>query len=73
MRMSYDKDADALYIRLLDGEFQCRVVRLTDDIALDFAPGERLVGIEVLGASHLFKNPESPEVELKDLLPQLAA
>ena len=73
MRISYDKEADALYIQLLTGDFQCRVVRLTDDIALDFAAGERLVGIEVLGASHLFKDPEHPEIELKHLLPQVAA
>ena len=45
----------------------------SDDIALDFASGERLVGIEVLGASLLFKDPESPQVELKHLLPQVAA
>ena len=73
MRISYDKRADALYIKLLEGEFQCRAVRVTDDITLDFAAGERLVGIEVLGASHLFKNPESPEIELLHLLPQVAA
>jgi uncharacterized protein YuzE len=73
MQISYDKEADALYIRLLEGEFQCRTVRATDDIALDFASGERLVGIEVLGASDLFKNPESPLVELKHLLPLVAA
>ncbi len=41
--------------------------------SLDFAAGEQLVGIEVLGASHLFKDPESPQVELKHLLPQVAA
>jgi len=73
MRISYDKEADALYIQLLDGDFQCRAVRVTDDISLDFAAGEQLVGIEVLGASHLFKDPESPQVELKHLLPQVAA
>jgi len=73
MEIAYDREADALYIRLLAGEFQCRVVRLTDDIALDFAEGERLVGIEVLGASRLFARPESPEVELKHLLPLVAA
>ncbi|HEY7337097.1 MAG TPA: DUF2283 domain-containing protein [Bryobacteraceae bacterium] len=73
MQISYDKEADALYIRLLDGEFQCRTVRVTDDIALDFASGERLIGIEVLGASRLFKNPESPLVELRHLSPQIAA
>ena len=68
MTITYDKDADALYIRLIEGEHQCRVVRLTDDIALDFASGERFVGIEVLGASRLFENPESPVIDLKDLL-----
>ena len=72
MKITYDKEADALYIRLLDGDFQCRVVRLTDDIALDFAAGEKLVGIEVLGASRLFEQPESPAIELQHLLPKLA-
>jgi uncharacterized protein YuzE len=73
MDITYDREADALYIRLLAGEHQCRVVRLTDDIALDFAAGERLVGIEVLGASRLFESPENPEVELRNLLPLVAA
>ena len=73
MEISYDKEADALYIRLLEGEYQCRAVRLTDDVALDFAGGEKLVGIEVLGASRLFEKPESPAVELKDLLPKVAS
>jgi len=42
MQIKYDKEADALYIRLLSGDYQCRVVRLTDDIALDLAAGEKL-------------------------------
>lgn len=71
MRISYDREADALYIRLLEGKFDCRNVRLTDDIALDFAAGEKLVGIEVLGASRLFEKPEAPAVDLKDLLPRV--
>ena len=69
MKLTYDKEADALYIRLIEGEHECRVVQLAEDITLDFASGERLVGIEVLGASHLFKNPASPEVELQSILP----
>jgi uncharacterized protein YuzE len=73
MKISYDREADALYIHLLEGEYQCRVVRLTDDIALDFAAGEKLIGIEVLGASRLFETPEAPAVELKDLLPRVAS
>ena len=73
MQISYDKEADALYIRLLEGNFQCRTVQVTGDISLDFASGEQLVGIEVLGASHLFKDPEAPLVELQHLLPKVAA
>jgi len=73
MRISYDREADAMYIRLLDGDFQCRAVRLSEDIALDFASGERLVGIEVLGASRLFDPSGTPAIELKDLLPRVIA
>ena len=71
MKIAYDKEADAMYIRLLEGTYQCRVVRLTDDIALDFTIGERLVGIEVLGASKLFEKLENPVIDLKDLLPRV--
>ncbi len=73
MKIEYDKEADAMYIRLQEGDFQCRNVRLTDDIALDFAAGEQLVGIEVLGASRLFEKPDSPVVELKALIPKVIA
>lgn len=73
MKIEYDREADAMYIRLLEGDFQCRNVRLTGDIALDFAAGEQLVGIEVLGASRLFKKPGEPVIELKDLLPKVVA
>ena len=71
MEITYDKEVDALYICLLAGEHQCRVVRLTEDIALDFTQGERLEGIDVLGASRLFETPDRPIVVLEDLLPQV--
>lgn len=71
MRITYDKEADAVYIRLLDGDYQCRTVRVTEEIALDFAAGEQLVGVEVLGASRRFQTPETPTIELKDLIPKV--
>ena len=73
MKITYDKEVDAMYIRLLEGKYQCRVVHLTDDIALDFAAGEKLVGIEILGASRLFEKPGEPIVELEDLIPKVAS
>ncbi len=73
MKITYDKAADALYFRLLEGDYQCRVVRLNDDIALDFTAGEKLVGIEILHASQLFEQPESPVIALQDLIPRMVA
>jgi len=67
MKITYDPEADALSIRLREGQFECRTIRLTDDIALDFAPGELLVAIEILGASQLGLTPEHPEVVLERL------
>lgn len=54
-------------IRLREGHFECRTVRVSDEIALDFADGELLVAIEVLGASELGVTPEHPEVILERL------
>lgn len=73
MRITYDPEADALYIYLLEGHRQCRAVRLTEDIALDFTEGEKLAGIEVLGASHLGITRDKREVVLERLKGILAA
>ncbi len=73
MKVTYDPEADALYIALIEDARECRVVRLTDDIALDFTEGEKLAGIEVLGASRLGITREKPELVLERLKPILAA
>jgi uncharacterized protein YuzE len=41
VKISYDKESDAMYIRLLEEDYEYWVVRLTDEIALDFAAGEK--------------------------------
>lgn len=71
--MLTQSEADALYVRLLEGGYQCRVVRLTDGIALDFVAGEQPGGIEVLGASRLFEKPEASAIKLKGLLPKVVS
>lgn len=72
MKIAYDKAADALYIYLLEGVDQCRVVRLSEDIAVDFGAGDTPVGIEILNASRLFDPPDSPSVVLQDVAPKIA-
>jgi len=50
MRILYDEEIDALYIRLVEGDVECRTLHLNDDVALNVGPGEKLVGIEILDA-----------------------
>ncbi|NJL47727.1 MAG: DUF2283 domain-containing protein [Leptolyngbyaceae cyanobacterium SM2_5_2] len=67
MKISYDLDIDALYIRLLEGQYECRTVQLTEEIALNLAADERLVGIEVLDAKETLGSGKVPEIVLENL------
>jgi len=40
MKISYDLETDSLYIRLLEGQYECRTLRLNEDVALNIGPGE---------------------------------
>lgn len=71
MTITFDKDADALHIRLVDGEHNCRSVHISDDIAVDFE-GDRAVGIEVHGASRLLGNAVTPTLALEHIEPIVA-
>jgi len=55
MKISYDPTVDALYIRLIDEQVECEVVRLNECVAINIGPGEQIVGIEILGASKILK------------------
>lgn len=67
MRITYDSEVDALYIRLLEGDHQCRTLRLSDEITLNIGDGEVLVGIEVLDAKKLLGQGSVPTVVLENL------
>ena len=73
MKITYDKETDALYIYLIEEEQQCKTVRLTDEIALDFAKGERLIGIEILDAREVLGKGSLPKVVVENLPFQAAA
>jgi len=67
MRISYDSEVDALYIRLIEGDQQCRTVRLSDEVSLNIGPGEQLVGIEVLDAREVLGNGTLPPLVVDNL------
>ena len=67
MRTSYDSEVDALYIRLLEGEQQCRTLRPTDEISLNLGEGQSLVGIEILDAKKVLGQDRLPTVVLENI------
>ncbi len=67
MKISYDSATDALYIRLVEGQQECRTLRLTDEIALNIGENEMLVGIEVLDAIKTIGHGELPTVILENI------
>lgn len=52
MKISYDSKYDVVYIKFIEGVKQVTNEHLNDDIAVDFDRKGRVVGIEILSASH---------------------
>ena len=69
MRISYDPEIDALYIRLIEGKHECRTVRLNEEIALNIGSDEKLVGIEILDATEVLGQGRLPDVTLENIPP----
>src|SRR5689334_20865075 len=67
MRISYDSEIDALYIRLIEGQHECRTVRLNEGIALNIGKGEKLVGIEILDAKEVLGAGKLPLIVLEGI------
>jgi len=67
MKISYDSEIDALYIRLVEGKHQCRTLQLTEEIALNIGENELLIGIEVLDATQVLGSGNIPNVVLENI------
>jgi uncharacterized protein YuzE len=72
MKISYDPEADAMYIELVQDVEQVRTVRLSDSVALDFGKGEVLAGIEILDAKENIGKGQIPPIILHNLNYQVA-
>ena len=67
MKISYDPEIDAVYIRLIEGKHECRTVRLNDEVALNIGTDEKLVGIEILDAKEVLAAGKLPEITLENM------
>ena len=73
MKISYDSEIDALYIRLIEGKHECRTVRLNEEIALNIGSDEKLVGIEILEAKEVLGSGKVPAVVLEGIASSTAS
>ena len=67
MKISYDSEIDALYIKLVEGNQECRTLQLTEEIALNIGEDELLVGIEILDAKEILGSGNVPNVVLENI------
>lgn len=68
MKISYDPEVDALYILLVDEPGEVITQRLSEEVAVNYGPDGRIVGIEVLDASeYAFAKGGDPVVILQRL------
>ena len=68
MKITYDPDVDAAYIRFVEGPIQVTTHRLSEDIAINYGPEGELVGIEILSAKEYLKfSNQIPEIQLENL------
>jgi len=67
MRISYNAEADAPYICLIEGALQCRTLRLNEEVALNIGQGETLVGVEVLDFRRTLWQGRLPSVTLENV------
>lgn len=54
MKITYDKEIDAMYIKFQEGSFSVNK-EVDDGIILDIGKGNKILGIEILNASKRIK------------------
>ncbi|MCX7839602.1 MAG: DUF2283 domain-containing protein [Anaerolineae bacterium] len=70
MKVIYDPEVDALYIRLTDQPAEVTTQRLSEEVAINYAPDGRIVGIEILDASeYVFHRKMERQIAIENLVP----
>ena len=67
MKIEYDKEVDALYIRIQEKEV-VRTQEVSDGVNLDFDVEGRLIGLEVLGASKKYPSSDIFNLSTENLI-----
>ena len=67
MKIEYDKEVDALYIRIQEKDV-ARTQEVSDGVNLDFDAEGRLIGLEVLSAKKLYSSSDIFNLSTENLI-----
>ena len=68
MKIIYDEQVDALYVKFVDAKTKVVTHQLTEDIAVNYGPKGDVVGIEILSAhEHMKFAGKKPRLEAVNL------
>ncbi|MDH7514075.1 MAG: DUF2283 domain-containing protein [Clostridiales bacterium] len=67
MRIEYDKEVDALYIRLQE-KYVARTMELEEGLNLDFDENGKLIGLEVLDAKERYSLADIFNISTENLI-----
>lgn len=68
MKIIYDDQVDALYLKFIDKKIKVTTQRLTEDISINYGPKGEVVGLEVLSAhDHVSFSGNRPKLEALNL------
>jgi len=68
MKIKYDPIVDALDIRIIEGNYECEVFHLSDQVNVDIGPKGKIVAVEILDASKMIPDLKTEGIEIENLL-----
>lgn len=68
MKITFDKEADAVYIEFSNGEFSSNK-KIDDNTIIDLDKDENILGIEILNASKRITKDFLSDITVKNLVP----
>jgi uncharacterized protein YuzE len=69
MKIEYDREVDALYVRLQE-KFVAKTVELDEGINIDYDEGGRLIGLEILDATERYALSDIFNISTVNLFPE---
>jgi uncharacterized protein YuzE len=69
MKIEYDREVDALYVRLQE-KFVAKTTEIDEGINIDFDEGGRLIGLEILDATARYSLSDIFNISTENLFPE---